>query len=145
VRKFVIAFLTVFALDQLIKYIFLSGFRYEGDSISLVLVFNQGVAFSMLAFLQGALKYIQVGILLVLMFYFYKEKFLQKYPILSGILLGAGSSNVFDRFVHGGVVDYVYYHGLFNFAIFNFADVMIDVSIALFGYLLFKQRRSTYN
>ena len=47
------------------------------------------------------------------------------------ILLASASSNVLDRFIHQGVVDYVYYHGFFNFAVFNFADVMIDFSIVM--------------
>jgi len=36
----------------------------------------------------------------------------------------------FDRFVHGGVVDYVAWHCGFDFAVFNYADVMIDIAIA---------------
>ena len=47
----------VIGLDQLIKYAIVSGFRWESEMLSIVLVFNDGVAFSMLAFLQGWLKY----------------------------------------------------------------------------------------
>ncbi len=64
-----------------------------------------------------------------------KELF-KSHAIEFGMVFGAGVSNVLDRFRHGGVVDYVYYHYGFDFAIFNFADVMIDVGV---GVLLLKQ------
>ena len=48
-----------------------------------------------------------------------------------GIILGAGASNVLDRFIHGGVVDYVFWHKWFNFAVFNFADVMINLGVVI--------------
>jgi len=35
------------------------------------------------------------------------------YAVPAGILLGAGLSNVYDRFIHEGVVDYIYYHHWF--------------------------------
>jgi signal peptidase II len=140
--KLLIALISIFLIDQVIKFIFLSGFRWEGDWLSLILVYNKGVAFSMFAFLEEYLKYIQLGLLAVVGFYFYKEKIMIKHPLLSGILFGAGISNVFDRFIHIGVVDYVYYHGLFNFAVFNFADVMIDFSVGMFVlfYILKKEK-----
>ncbi len=132
--KFIIPLLIVFTIDQYIKYIFVSGYRLNGDCISLILVYNKGVAFSMFAFLQQYLKYIQVLILIVLFLYFLKDKIIQNQKILTGILFGAGISNITDRFFREGVVDYVYWHCKFKFAVFNFADVMIDFSI--FGLLL---------
>ena len=51
--------------------------------------------------------------------------------IVLGIILGAGASNVLDRFIHGGVVDYVFWHKWFNFAVFNFADVMINLGVVI--------------
>jgi len=136
--KFLLALISIFLIDQAIKFAFLNGFRWDGEWLSLILVYNKGVAFSMFAFLEDYLKYIQILLLVIVGYYFYKEKILFSYPILSGILFGAGISNVFDRFIHPGVVDYVYYHGFFDFAVFNFADVMIDFSIGmlvLFYYL----------
>jgi len=129
--KVIISLLSIFIIDQYIKYIFIDGFRLEGSWLSLILVYNKGVAFSMFAFLEEYLKFLQLLLLGVVGFYFYKEKILQSYPIISGILFGAGISNVFDRFIHEGVVDYIYYHGWFDFAVFNFADVMIDFSVGM--------------
>lgn len=101
---------------------------YETSCINLRLVFNDGIAFSMLAFLQEWLKWLQVVLITGVLIYVIR---LNKacYALPAGILIGAGASNVYDRFIHGGVVDYVYWHCGFDFAIFNFADVMIDLAI----------------
>jgi lipoprotein signal peptidase len=47
----------------------------------------------------------------------------------AGVCLGVGSSNLPDLFVHGGVVDYIFWHYGFEFAIFNLADALIDCSL----------------
>lgn len=101
---------------------------YEASCINLRLVFNEGVAFSMLAFLQEWLKWIQLVLISGILIYIIQ---LRKvcYAIPAGILIGAGLSNIYDRFAHGGVVDYLFWHCGFDFAIFNFADVMIDLAI----------------
>jgi signal peptidase II len=136
--KFLFPFFIVLAIDQAIKYLFLNGgFEWHSKCISLTLAINKGVAFSMFSFLGNYLKYIQLFLIIGLVFYFVKEKIIKKHPIVSGILFAGAISNLFDRFIIGGVVDYVYWHCGFNFAIFNFADTMIDLSILLLGYFYF--------
>lgn len=131
---------SVFFIDQAIKSIFLDGFRLYTPYIDLILVFNKGVAFSMFAFLEGALKWLQLALLAGVIGY---TLWLRKscYLIPVGIMTGAGLSNVVDRFIHGGVVDYVYWHYGFNFAVFNAADVMID--IAVIGLMILNFRPQT--
>ena len=131
--KFILIFTLVLALDQFIKFIFLNGFSWEGEYFSLILTFNRGVAFSMLAFLGESLKFIQLGLIALLAWYVFSQKELfNAHWLPFGILLGGGVSNVLDRFIHGGVVDYVAWHKWFEFAVFNFADVMIDLAIVIF-------------
>jgi len=124
-----LALVGIFIIDQNIKTIFLDGFRYDGECIDLTLVYNKGVAFSMFAWLEEWLKWLQLLMIAGAMGY---VLWLRKrcYMLPTGILLGAGLSNIFDRFIHPGVVDYVFWHCGFDFAVFNFADVMIDVSVA---------------
>lgn len=118
----------VFIIDQNIKTLFVDGFRYYTECIDLILVYNKGVAFSMFSFLEGYLKYIQLVLVLgVLGYVFYLQKLCYAFPV--GLLLGGAFSNIYDRFIHEGVVDMVYWHCGFNFAVFNFADVMIDVAV----------------
>jgi signal peptidase II len=127
----------IFIIDQNIKMLFVDGFRYYTDCIDLILVYNKGVAFSMFAFLAEYLKYIQLVLVSgVLGYVFYLRKICYAFPM--GLLLGGAFSNIYDRFIHGGVVDMVYWHCGFNFAVFNFADVMIDVAVVWILILNFK-------
>jgi signal peptidase II len=125
---FFLPMIGIYIIDQNIKTLFLDGLRYYSDYIDLILVFNKGVAFSMLAFLDEWLKWLQLVMIGgILGFFIWQRSYC--YAVPGGILIGAGLSNVYDRFVHGGVVDYVYWHYGFDFAVFNFADVMIDVAV----------------
>lgn len=129
----------IFIIDQNIKLLFVEGLRYYTDCIDLILVYNKGVAFSMFAFLEEALKWIQIALLGGVVGY---TLWLKKecYILPVGIMVGAGASNVYDRFIHGGVVDYVYWHCGFDFAVFNFADVMIDIAVVWLLILNFKPK-----
>jgi len=127
----------IFIIDQNIKMLFVDGFRYYTDCIDLILVYNKGVAFSMFSFLAEYLKYIQLVLVTgVVAYVFYLKKVCYAFPM--GLLLGGAFSNIYDRFIHGGVVDMVYWHCGFNFAVFNFADVMIDVAVLWILILNFK-------
>ena len=135
-RKFIpafsVAFLFVFIVDQWIKSFFLNGFDWNSKCISLNFTLNKGVAFSMFAFLGENLKFIQLFLIAAVLGYlFYRRNDLTRYAVALGLLMGGGISNLLDRFLHGGVVDYVYWHCGFDFAIFNFADVMIDLGVVL--------------
>ena len=140
VRLSIILFFTlagIFIVDQNIKALFVNGFRYYTDCIDLILVYNKGVAFSMLSFLDEWLKYIQTVLVSGVLFYvLYLKKICYAMP--AGLMLGGAFSNIYDRFVYGGVVDMVYWHCGFDFAVFNFADVMIDVAVAWILLLNFK-------
>jgi signal peptidase II len=133
-----------FIVDQNIKMMFVEGFRYYSDYMDLILVYNKGVAFSMFSFLNEWLKYIQIVLVSGVMIYvFYLQKICYAFP--AGLLLGGAFSNIYDRFVHGGVVDMFYWHGwpypIFGqtgFAVFNFADVMIDLAVVWLLFLNFK-------
>ena len=129
----------VFIVDQNIKMVFVEGFRYYTDCIDLILVYNKGVAFSMFAFLEEYLKYIQLVLVSgILAYIIYMKKICYAFP--AGLMLGGAISNIYDRFIHGGVVDMVYWHCGFNFAVFNFADVMIDVAVVWLLVLNFKPK-----
>lgn len=129
----------IFIIDQNIKMLFVDGFRYYTECIDLILVYNKGVAFSMLSFLDEWLKYIQLALVTgVLIYIFYLNKLCFALP--GGLLLGGAFSNIYDRFIHGGVVDMVYWHCGFNFAVFNFADVMIDIAVVWILILNYKPK-----
>ena len=92
----------------------------------------------MFAFLDEYLKYLQIIFIAGVVIFMIYEKLFFLYFIPFSILLAAASSNVLDRFIHQGVVDYIYYHCGFDFAIFNFADVMIDFSVVIILWIYYK-------
>ncbi len=132
-RIFAIFLLTAigtFIIDQNIKMLFVEGYYRAGSCIDLSLHYNKGVAFSMFAFVGPYLKWIQALFIAGILYYVLKEGYLKRYAFPVGLLIGGALGNVYDRFVHGGVVDYVAWHCGFNFAVFNYADVAIDVAVA---------------
>jgi len=131
-RAFAIFFLVllgIFIIDQNIKSLFVEGYYRPGECIDLELHYNKGVAFSLLAFLGPYLKWIQALLVLAILFFIFKEGYIKRYAFPAGLLIGGALGNVYDRFVHGGVVDYVAWHCGFDFAVFNFADIAIDVAV----------------
>jgi len=140
---FLMAALGSWWIDQGIKELFLSGYQWHSRCISLELHLNRGVAFSLFAFLGSWLKWLQTGLVGGLFFYFFREGWVRRHPFALGLLLGAALGNLYDRFAQGAVVDYLYWHCGFDFAVFNFADVMIDFSVAWLLWSAWREHRSS--
>lgn len=141
--QFLSIFIVCVIVDQVIKYgfVFLD-WGYDGPVISLVLAYNYGVAFSMFSFLEGNLKYIQIALIIGATIYLYFNKdILRQYSLAIALIFAGGISNIIDRFVHGGVVDYIFWHYKFEFAIFNFADIIIDLGVVIILYLSYKESK----
>jgi signal peptidase II len=135
----IVLFILLFLIDQYIKFLFVDGFEKKGECISLILVYNYGVAFSMLSFLEGNLKYVQIVIMLGIILYLSLNRDLfSLYYIPAGLIIAGGVSNIYDRFIHGGVVDYIYWHCGFDFAVFNFADIIINIGVVLIFFINYK-------
>jgi len=138
---FFFAAIGIFLIDKSIKDLFINGLYIESKCITFGYTLNKGIAFSMLSFLYGYLKWILLFLIITAFGYINIKKYIFKHPLVLGILFGAAVGNLYDRFIYGGVVDYVYWHCGFDFAVFNFADVMIDLSIAWLLYLHFIQKK----
>ena len=140
---YIIVFILLISIDQYLKVLFVNGFRLDGNCLSLTLAFNKGVAFSMLSFLNEDLKYIQIGVILLFISYLYFEKEIFRKSSLAFVILFSGAiGNIIDRFHYGAVVDYVYWHCGFDFAIFNFADMIIDLAVILIIWNEFKKNKN---
>jgi signal peptidase II len=127
---FLLTAIGIFIIDQAIKDLFVAGYYRAGECIDLTLHYNKGVAFSMFSFVGPYLKWIQALMVAAILFYVLKEGYLKRYAFPVGLLIGGALGNGYDRFVHEGVVDYVAWHCGFDFAVFNFADVAIDLAVA---------------
>lgn len=141
---FFLIFVSLFSIDQLIKFGFVN-FDWDvyGPVMSLQLAYNKGVAFSMFEFLGPYLKYIQITIFIFICIYLYRNKDVaNEYYIPIALIFAGGVSNILDRFTYGAVVDYFYWHYGFKFAIFNLADVLIDIGVVIVIYKQIMQGRS---
>jgi len=149
-NKILISFLlfsVLLMLDQYVKFVFVNGYEWHSEVFSLVLTYNYGVAFSMFSFLAENLKFIQIAILGAAVIYLIvNREIFQHYYIPISMLFAGGISNIADRFIHGGVVDYFYWHHWFDFAIFNLADVIIDFAVFLIlleQYRIYKREKQS--
>ncbi len=148
---FLLVAIGTFVIDQNLKIMAMdavNGVEYmtivKGACIDLELHYNRGVAFSLLAFLGDNLKWLQLVMILGIIVFVFYEGYLKKYAFAIGLIVGGALGNLYDRFVHQGVVDYVAWHCGFNFAVFNYADVMIDLGVAiilLISYLDYKREK----
>ena len=138
-----VLFVIIFIIDQVVKYGFANlAWDVDGPYMSLKLAYNYGVAFSMFSFLDHYLKYIQLLLIVIGTIYLLKNRnVFEEYYLSIALLYAGGLSNILDRFTYGGVVDYFYWHYGFKFAIFNIADVIINIAVALIIYKQIKQIR----
>jgi len=134
---FFLVLLGIFIVDYNIKTLFVEGYYRAGECIDLELQYNKGVAFSLFAFVGPYLKWVQAILVVGILFYVFKEGYIKRYAFPLGLLMGGALSNVYDRFVYEGVVDYVAWHCGFNYAVFNLSDVAIDIAVVwmlIWGY-----------
>lgn len=127
---FILAAVGTFIIDQGIKELFVDGYGLEGQCISLELHYNKGVAFSMFAFLGTYLKWIQGTLILGIISYLFTSGLVKKYSFPLGLLMGGAMGNLYDRFIHNGVVDYIYWHCWFDYPVFNYADIMVVIGVS---------------
>ena len=127
---FFLALVGTFIVDQGIKDLFVTGYDWQSSCISLELHYNKGVAFSMFAFLGPYLKWIQGAVIIGIILYLFGSGLIKQYAFALGLLLGGAISNLYDRFIHQGVVDYIYWHCGFNYPVFNYADIMVIIGVA---------------
>ena len=124
-------------LDQAIKFWAVSALQPVGAMpliphvVELRFVLNPGMAFSLLSGKQLFLI-IATSIALILVAYglFFRSrgKLLQQVAFI--LVLAGGIGNLIDRVLNGEVVDYI--NPLFiDFAVFNFADILVCVGVAL--------------
>ena len=150
-KVLILTIISIF-IDQLIKYI-IKSFMILGESIvifdffKLTYVHNYGAAFSILS----GNRYLLIIITIIAMFFIYKfliknQKLTNLESALYGFLYGGIIGNLIDRVFLGYVIDYLDFKILgYDFAIFNFADILIVVSIILLVITVFKDDKNGKN
>lgn len=134
--------LVVLVVDLSVKQWIMDNFQlYETRELipffNLHYAHNPGAAFSFLAGENGWQRWffagIAIGIAVVLLVMMYRARVSQKLNnIAYALIIGGALGNLFDRMVHGFVVDMIdFYVGNWHFPTFNIADTGICVGAAL--------------
>ena len=128
----------IIIIDQFLKWVMLTkiglnnGASFLPGFMQFLVVKNTGGAFSI--FNQYPIFFKLVGIINVFIF-----SYLALCPTITfndfiktgcACVLGGTFSNLIDRFLQSGVVDYLDFQ-FFNFAVFNVSDVFIDLGVIL--------------
>jgi signal peptidase II len=130
-------FVSIFVIDRITKLYALHTVATPHDICELLqfkLVFNRGISWGMFhsenAVFFMMLTLLIIGIIGVLTLYTYR-RFLEKKAIYAELAVLAGAiSNVIDRMVYGGVIDFIHLHiGSWSWPIFNIADITIVLGI----------------
>ena len=136
--------LIIFLLDRISKLyvIYLDGILLNSEIINskfinIQLIWNEGVAFGLLAFNEKSFYNFITGfiviIILTLIYFIRKTKGIEKYSFL--IILAGALGNVFDRFLYSAVPDFIDIHYQnFHWFIFNVADIFITLGVILLIY-----------
>ncbi|WP_418648538.1 signal peptidase II [Thauera butanivorans] len=102
----------------------------------LVLVFNPGAAFSFLADHGGWQRWFFTGLALIicswLLVEIWRHRTEKLLPTAFAMIIGGAIGNVYDRLVHGAVVDFLHFHYAgYSWPAFNLADSAITVGVVL--------------
>ena len=147
--------IVVIVLDQITKWVALSGLNLGENPITvtsffnLVLVWNRGVSFGMFnnsgAYGPMILSGIAIAVTLGLL-YWLRQAENRLTVIALGLVIGGALGNVIDRFRFGAVVDFLDFHiAGYHWPAFNVADAAICVGavMLLLDGLLSPERQTT--
>ena len=141
----ILIILIIFLLDRISKLyvIHLDGILLNSEIINskfinIQLIWNEGVAFGLLAFNEKSFYNFITGfiviIILTLIYFIRKTRGIEKYSFL--IILAGALGNVFDRFLYSAVPDFIDIHYQnFHWFIFNVADIFITSGVILLIYV----------
>ena len=131
----------LFSLDRLSKFYILQqnnlkpNFNIEVTSfLDFNLVWNQGIAFGLLAFddvlIYNFISFIIALVITFLIIQSFREESFRRYVYL--LICGGALGNFYDRVAYGAVVDFIdFNYNNFHWFIFNVADIMITVGILI--------------
>lgn len=137
----------IIAVDRVLKWWALSVGRSEYPItgwLSCHLMFNRGISWSMFdsdSFVQFTVVSMIVMAVTGLLIWHAYQQYAQGYTITAEVAVIAGSlSNLIDRYVYGGVIDFimVHYQG-WVYPVFNIADGAIVLGVMYMGYAHWKK------
>ncbi|MGL6261585.1 signal peptidase II [Vibrio sp. WXL103] len=146
----------IFVADIAIKFVVMENMGYGWSNrievlpfFNLLYVHNHGAAFSFLSDQSGWQRWfftaIAIGVTTTLGYWMSKLPAKEKWNnIAYALIIGGAIGNVFDRIVHGFVVDYLdFYVGSYHWPAFNLADSTICIGAAMIILDSFRNNKST--
>ena len=113
--------LLVIVVDQAAKYLVVGNGNFQ---------INTGIALNFFQDNNLLNFFLSLLVLIAIITYYLRFVVLKNRELLLtwswGFIIGGGISNLFDRVIHQGVVDFI---GLFNLPRFNFADIAITLGV----------------
>lgn len=114
---------------RMAKYYFEKNIFISALGFSNVLTCNKGISFSLLESYKIAflLKYVSLFFLMILIYkYVYSENQTEK--IALNFMISGAISNIIDRFLFKGVIDFIHFNPrIISPIIFNFADLFLTI------------------
>ena len=140
--SFILLSLLICLLDQLIKYFISIDYKsiVKTDLIIFTIdyVKNFGAAFNIFSGNRIFLSTVSILFSFLLIYFILKNNINKTIDLLSySFILGGTLGNGLDRILKGYVVDFINLNFI-NFAVFNIADVSINIGFILILYNLFK-------
>ena len=133
--RFTLLSCIVFLTDQLVKRevrklpLYKAAFSIEG-LVEIVHYKNTGAAFSAFRDHSALIALVSIGLLILLVTLLQNMRMNASARTAVAVLVGGGAGNLFDRFVHGGVTDYIRLLWI-PFPVFNLADICITGAVML--------------
>lgn len=148
----VLVIILLIAIDQIIKLFVLKNLAPIGSYtviekfLSLTFVKNTGAAFGSFSGYTTVLSVITAIVLVVGLIYLLSGKVKPKFLYVTVLMvISGGAANLIDRVFRGYVIDYI--EPLFiNFAVFNFADMLVTVgAFMIIFYLIYDLVKDSKN
>lgn len=132
VWKSFIIFFVLMGIDRLSKFWILNGFgnREIASFLSFEVTMNRGIAWG-LFHTESTTGFLLVTAVILLticimLWYAWQQLYLDRLALPEVLILAGAISNLIDRIVYSGVIDFIHFHfKTWSFPIFNLADVWI--------------------
>jgi len=118
-RNRILFLITPIFLDQLIKWIFIVS---NNTSVTI----NQGFFFGFFQHLSDIITFLHIYFIILLFFLYKKYRFDHKLEKTILLIMSGSFSNLIDRCIHNGIVDYIHLSPLPSF---NLSDLIIVISV----------------
>jgi len=152
VKKYTFLFTSLFLLDRITKWwalkVLASGDLFLSCHVSLSLSFNRGISWGMFSFTSPWLFWlltISIALIIIIFVGYTVDEHVKGRTVTAEVVVCAGAlSNLCDRFLYGGVVDFIDLHvGTWAWPSFNVADSCITIGIILIlGRMVYDARKN---